>query len=68
VSPTILKPNQRLRMLFPDPGRPLRFNAAVAWASFEMPKTGPRYRAGIDFVDADPEAVGRFVENNKLQA
>ncbi|MGE0446099.1 MAG: PilZ domain-containing protein [Vicinamibacterales bacterium] len=65
VSPTILKPNQRLRMSLPDPGRPIRFNAAVAWASFEMPKTGPRYRAGIEFVDADPEAVGRFAEANR---
>lgn len=65
VSPTILKPNQRLRMSLPDPGRPIRFSAAVAWASFEMPKTGPRYRAGIEFVDADPEAVGRFAETNR---
>ena len=65
VSATSLKPNQRLRISFPDQSRPVRFSAAVAWASFEMPKGGPRYRAGIEFFDADPEAVGRFCNANK---
>jgi hypothetical protein len=65
VSPTILRPNQRLRMSLPDATRPIRFNAGVAWAAFEMPKTGPRYRAGIEFFDADREAVGRFIESYK---
>ena len=65
VSPTILRPNQRLRMSLPDAARPIRFSAGVAWAAFEMHKTGPRYRAGIEFFDADRDAVGRFIENNK---
>jgi hypothetical protein len=65
VSPTILKPNQRLRIALPDPSRPIRFSGAVAWASFEMPKGGPRYRAGIEFFDADADAVQRFCESNK---
>jgi hypothetical protein len=65
VSPTILRPNQRLRMSLPDAARPIRFNAGVAWATFEMPKTGPRYRAGIEFFDADRDAVGRFLDANK---
>ncbi len=56
VSPTILRPNQRVRMSLPDESRPVRFSAGVAWASFEMPKGGPRYRAGIEFFDADPVA------------
>ena len=38
VSPTILKPNQRLRISLPDTTRAMRFSAAVAWASFEIPK------------------------------
>jgi hypothetical protein len=65
VSPSTLRPNQRVRVLLPDPGRPIRFNAAVAWAAFEMPKGGPRYRAGIEFHDADAEAVGRYIETKK---
>jgi hypothetical protein len=40
----------------------MRFSAAVAWASFELPA---RYRAGIAFFDADPAAVGTFIETHK---
>jgi hypothetical protein len=65
VSQTILKPNQRVRVSIGDGTKPLRFGAAVAWASFELAKTGPRYRAGIEFVDADADAVGRFCELKK---
>jgi hypothetical protein len=65
VSPTILRPNQRVRMTLPDPVRPLRFSAAVAWAAFEMPKAGPRYRAGIEFFSPDTDAIARFIEARK---
>jgi hypothetical protein len=61
VSATILKPNQRVRIAMADDGGNIRFNAAVAWASFEIPhKSGPRYRAGLEFVDADSAAVDAF--------
>ena len=44
----------------------LRFNAAVAWASFEIPpNSGPRYRAGIKFIDADQGALGGFCRRHK---
>lgn len=66
LSPTILKPNQRIRMWLPDAARPMRFSAAVAWASFEIPKGVPRFRAGIEFFDADPDAVARFIERHKV--
>jgi len=66
VSPTILKPNQRLRISLPDTTRAMRFSAAVAWASFEIPKGGaPRYRAGIEFFDADAASVGTFIDKHK---
>ena len=65
VSSSILRPNQRIRISLPDTSRPVRFSAGVAWASFEMPKGGPRYRAGIEFFDADPVALGKFIETNK---
>jgi hypothetical protein len=64
VSPTILKPNQRIRMSLLNDAKPVRFSAAIAWAAFELP---PRYRAGIEFVDADAEAVARFCEEKKRQ-
>jgi len=63
ISPSSLRPNQRVRVSLVDEARPIRFNGVVAWASFEMPKEGPRYRAGINFYDAAPEMVTRFIES-----
>jgi len=65
ISVTILKPNQRVRMILPDDERPIRFAAAVAWAAFEMPKSGPHYRAGIEFFDADATEMERFIEQHR---
>ena len=49
VSPSALRPQQRVRITLADDGGVVRINAAVAWASFEIPKSTPRYRAGIEF-------------------
>ena len=66
VSSSSLKPNQRIRVSIGDNGkRPLRISAGVAWAFFELAKTGPRYRAGIEFFDAEAETVQKFCEANK---
>ena len=63
TSPSSLRPNQRVRMTLADAARPMRFNGIVAWATFEMPKEGPRYRAGVSFYDASPDAVARFIDS-----
>lgn len=69
VSPTVLKPNQRVRMALNDDLGNVRFNAAVAWASFEIPpSSGPRYRAGLAFVDADAHAVEAFCARHRSGA
>jgi len=68
VSPTILKPNQRLRIALVEGRRPIRISAGVAWASFELAKTGPQYRAGIEFFDAEPDAVEKFCDDKKKQS
>jgi hypothetical protein len=67
ISPTTLKPNQRVRMSLPQEPRPIRFSAGVAWAAFELPKgkPAPQYRAGIEFFDADADAVLKFLEAKK---
>lgn len=66
VSVIILKPNQKVRMILTDDRATIRFGAVVAWASFEIPpKDGPRYRAGIEFVDADAEALEAFCIRHK---
>jgi PilZ domain len=63
LSMSSLRPNQRVRMSLVDTTRPMRFNGVIAWANFEMPKEGPRYRAGVDFYDASPDMVARFIES-----
>jgi len=66
LSPTVLKPNQRVRMALSDEHSSVRFNASVAWASFEIPRnTNPRYRAGIEFIDADKSAVNAYLARHK---
>jgi hypothetical protein len=67
VSPTTLKPNQRVRMSLPHEPRVIRFSAGVAWAAFELPKgnPAPQYRAGIEFFDADGDAVQKFINAKK---
>lgn len=61
VSPTVLRPNQRLKVTFSDDHGAVRCTAVVAWASFEMPaKSGPRYRAGIALLDANAAAIDAF--------
>ena len=66
VCPVKLKPNQNIAVLLPEPGASIRFTAVVVWTSFEIPpNSGPRYRAGLDFQDADAEALGAFCARNK---
>jgi len=66
ISPTILKPKQRVRVALTDDHGTMRFNAAIAWAFFEIPANhAPHYRAGVDFVDADSFAVGAFCLRHK---
>ena len=67
VSPVALKPNQKIAVALPDDVTSIRFTASVVWTSFEIPpNSGPRYRAGLDFPDADVEAVGAFCERHKM--
>jgi hypothetical protein len=66
VSLTVLKPNQRIRISLADPKGPVRMNATVAWASFEIPpSSGPRYRAGIEFIDANVAALDNYLSRHK---
>jgi len=61
VTDNSLNPSQRVRMLLSDQVGVVRLNASVAWAHFEIsPGKGPQYRAGLDFVDADGQAVDGF--------
>jgi PilZ domain-containing protein len=66
VAPLALKPNQEIAMALPAKDGLVRFNAKVAWTSFAPTAEGaPRYRAGIDFVDADADSVDAFLQHHK---
>jgi hypothetical protein len=66
VSASILRPSQTLQMSLVDDQATMNLIANVAWASFEMaPEGGARYRAGIEFVDADSGAVEAFCNRHK---
>lgn len=67
VSATILRPNQKVRVSIPNQDFVMRFRGSVAWAKFELPQPAepPRYRAGLEFTDADASAVESFCQKNK---
>jgi hypothetical protein len=67
VSPMGLKPNQSVAVGLVDKAGQVKFSATVAWTSFEMSASGaPRFRAGINFDDADPAAVDAFCGRHKI--
>ena len=66
VSPNALKPNQRIAVALEDQAADVRFSASVVWTSFEIPpNSGPRYRAGLNFDDADAASVEAFCERHR---
>jgi len=61
-----LKPLQELKITLTGASGNLKFSAKVAWASFEIPpNSSPRYRAGIEFVDADASGLEAFIQSHK---
>jgi CHASE2 domain-containing sensor protein len=66
LCPNPLKPQQKLRMVLADDLGNVKFSATVAWASFEIPKGVPRYRAGVEFIDAEPKAVEAFCRRHRI--
>jgi predicted SAM-dependent methyltransferase len=68
LSATILRPNQKVRISIPNEEFVMRFRGAIAWAKFELPKPNdpPRYRAGVDFADADAAALDEYCLKIKI--
>jgi hypothetical protein len=68
LSATILRPNQKVRIGVPNDEFVMRFRGTIAWAKFELPKPtdAPRYRAGVEFSDADADALDEFCAKVKL--
>ena len=61
VSATVLRPSQRVLVSLSDQETAMRFNACVAWARFKITQNGgPRYRVGIEFLDANARDVHAY--------
>jgi hypothetical protein len=68
ISPTVLRPNQKVRITVPNDDFVLRFRGAIAWAKFELPREPvktPQYRAGVEFTDPDAPAIDKVIERNR---
>jgi len=68
ISPTILRPNQKVRITIPNDELVLRFRGAIAWAKFELPQApvrAPQYRAGVEFTDSDARAISSVIKRNR---
>lgn len=70
VSTTVLKPRQRVRVVLAVEPCQIRAAGTVAWALFEIPKSGqpPHYRAGLEFSSADPEPLLQFCIEQAAEA
>jgi hypothetical protein len=69
ISPTVLRPNQKVRINLPNDEFVLRFRGAIAWAKFELPKAPvatPQYRAGIEFMDGDAKAIDSIINKARV--
>jgi hypothetical protein len=66
LSPTVLRPNQRVQITVADQVATIACRAMIAWASFERPAKGadPCYRAGLEFLAADADALEAFCRRN----
>jgi hypothetical protein len=65
MSAAVMRPNLRVKVALVDATGLVRFEADVAWASYEITKNGPRYRAGLQFLDADPVDVDAYALRHK---
>lgn len=67
VSPSLLRPNQRVRVTFADEHASTRAIGSIAWAEFQMPgrSSTPHYRAGVEFLDVDAKAISAFCDRHR---
>jgi hypothetical protein len=62
ISSTILRPNQKVRVIIPHDEAFVRGRGSIAWARFELPRpsSSPVYRAGVEFLEIDAAVVEAF--------
>jgi hypothetical protein len=70
ISSSVLRPNQQIAMRLLERAGELRLRAAIAWSILEQSRVTllPQYRAGLEFIVADPEALDRYCRENQRNA
>ena len=68
VSPSVVRPNQRIKITFREDDSAHTVSATVVWAKFELAKgsPGPIYRAGAEFTAADAAPIEAFCERHRI--
>ncbi len=68
LSAVWLRPNTRVRVILAEGRETIRVNGMVAWARFEIPGgTGePRYRCGIEFLEAEAAPIDKLCTRWKV--
>ena len=62
-----LRPKQRIRVALSDDAGLVKLNAEVAWVRFEIPKSTPRYRAGVEFRNPESGSVEAFCKRHQRE-
>jgi hypothetical protein len=59
VSPSVIRPTQKVKIMLPDTKDMVHLTGQVAWSTFERMQlqTEPFYRAGMEFTDAAQEIL-----------
>ncbi|HEY3380863.1 MAG TPA: PilZ domain-containing protein [Vicinamibacterales bacterium] len=60
LSSAVLKPGQSVALKMGPEEAPIGASGKIVWARLELSRTGPTYRAGIEFEEPDQGAVGTF--------
>jgi hypothetical protein len=62
ITATRLNPMQRVRVTLIEGDTTWRARSAIAWVSLEIVGGTPRYRAGLEFMNADKATVQRIID------
>lgn len=70
LSLNVLRPLQQVRISLPTDVAAIRVRGGIAWSTFERADGNgmTRYRVGVEFYDADRDALSVFCVNNRLPA
>ncbi len=60
-----LRPKQRVTVGLGEGEAAVTTVGTIVWARQELSRRGPSYRAGIDFIDPDRDAVGAFISTHQ---